>query len=165
MQAHLLLHGRAELAAQVQREAHSLPVDDVSRLHSCQLPLLMPQGQVVNRGGLVEELQVVLQIPPHRVVLQILPCDLLLERMEHCLLLHQLILVISTLQLIYLLGLHKLKFLLLNDDVSEAVIHLVTVESHLVLFLIVIVDRGPRTVVPLEPQIHAIFEVLAALVK
>lgn len=85
--------------------------------------------------------------------------------MEHRLLLHQLVLVISTLQLIYLLGLHKLKLLLLNDDVSEAVLHLETVESHFVLFLVVVVDRGPRTVVPLEPQIHAFLEVLAALGK
>jgi len=84
---------------------------------------------------------------------------------EHRLLLHQLVLVISTLQLIYLLGLHKLKLLLLNDDVSEAVLHLETVESHFVLFLVVVVDRGPRTVVPLEPQIHAFLEVLAALGK
>ena len=85
--------------------------------------------------------------------------------MEHRLLLHQLVLVISTLQLIYLLGLHKLKLLLLNDDVSEAVLHLETVEGHFVLFLVVVVDRGPRTVVPLEPQIHAFLEVLAALGK
>ena len=85
--------------------------------------------------------------------------------MEHRLLLHQLVLVISTLQLIYLLGLHKFKLLLLNDDVSEAVLHLETVESHFVLFLVVVVDRGPRTVVPLEPQIHAFLEVLAALGK
>jgi hypothetical protein len=73
--------------------------------------------------------------------------------------------VISTLQLIYLLGLHKFKLLLLNNDVSEAVLHLETVEGHLVLLLVVIVDSGPRTVVPLEPQIHAFLEVLAALGK
>ena len=85
--------------------------------------------------------------------------------MEHRLLLHQLVLVISTLQLIYLLGLHKFKLLLLNNDVSEAVLHLETVEGHLVLLLVVIVDSGPRTVVPLEPQIHAFLEVLAALGK
>ena len=149
----------------MQREAHSLPVDDVSRLQTCQFPLLLPQGQVVKRGGLVEELQVLLQIPPHRVVLQILPCDLLLERVEHRLLLHQLVLVISSLQLIYLLRLHKFKLLLLNYDVSEAVLHLETVEGHLVLFLIVVVDRGSRTVVPLEPQIHAFLEVLTTLGK
>ena len=88
-------------------------------------------------------------------MLQILPCDLLLERVKHRLLLHQLVLVISTLQLIYLLGLHKLQLLLLNDDVSKAVLHLETVEGHLVLLLVVVVDCGPRAVVPLEPQIHA----------
>ena len=63
--------------------------------------------------------------------------------------------MISSLQLIYLLRLHKLKLLLLNDDVSEAVFHLESVESHLVLPFVVIVDRGPRTMVPLKPQIHA----------
>ena len=111
----------------------------------------------------MEELQVILQIPPHRVVLQILSCDLLLERVEHGLLLHQLILMISSLQLIYLLRLHKLKLLLLNDDVSEAVFHLESVESHLVLPLVL--DRGACTVVPFEPQIHAVLKVLTALSK
>ena len=98
-------------------------------------------------------------------MLQILPSDLLLERVEHRLFLHQLVLVISTLQLIYLLGLHKIKLLLLNDDVSEAVLHLESVEGHLILLLVVIVDRGPRAVVPLEPQIHAFLEMLTALGK
>ena len=113
----------------------------------------------------MEELQVILQIPPHRVVLQILSCDLLLERVEHGLLLHQLILMISSLQLIYLLRLHKLKLLLLNDNVSEAVFHLESVESHLVLPLVIVLDRGACTVVPFEPQIHAVLKVLTALGK
>jgi hypothetical protein len=55
--------------------------------------------------------------------------------------------------------------LLLNYDVSEAVLHLETVEGHLVLLLVIVVDRGARTVVPLEPQIHAFLEVLASLGK
>ena len=73
--------------------------------------------------------------------------------------------MISSLQLIYLLRLHKLKLLLLNDDISEAVLHLETVEGHFVLLFVVVVDRGARTVIPLEPQIHAFLEVLTALGK
>ena len=73
--------------------------------------------------------------------------------------------MISSLQLIYLLCLHKLKLLLLNNDISEAVFHLESVESHLVLPLVIIVDRGPRTVVPLKPQIRAFLKVLTALGK
>lgn len=73
--------------------------------------------------------------------------------------------MISSLQLIYLLRLHKLKLLLLNDDVSEAVFHLESVEGHLVLPLVIIVDRGPRTVVPLKPQNRAFLKVLTALGK
>ncbi len=113
----------------------------------------------------MEEFQVILQISPHRVVLQILPCNFLLERVEHGLLLHELILMISSLQLIYLLRLHKLKLLLLNNDVSEAVFHLESVECHLVLPLVIVLDRGACTVVPLEPQIHALLKVVTALSK
>ena len=60
--------------------------------------------------------------------------------------------MVRPLKLMNLLCLHKFKLLFLNNNVPEAVLHLESIECHLVLLLGLVLDRGPRTVVPLELQ-------------
>jgi hypothetical protein len=49
-----------------------------------------------------------------------------------------------------LLCFHKLKLLFLNNNIPESLLHLESVESHLILVFSLILYRGSRTVIPLE---------------
>ena len=83
--------------------------------------------------------------------------------MEHGFLLEQGVLVICTLKLMDLLSFHKLQLLLLDYNVSEAILHLKSVKSDLILVPGLILDRGPRTVVPLKSQAQSVPDRLTLL--